>query len=171
MVQEGESSSSDPKTVGKSKAMGKDFEAMISLDVHGGHATRQGKRMGTRAAKVSARKQKTFDQPQTMEYEHHDYASDPSPPRHQTESHLSKKASQGVAYNPFPVMLHKLLSEADGKGFSNFISWQPHGRCFLIHQPKAFVREIIPLYFKVSTAIVMNMLVCIQTSRPHFLEP
>ena len=30
---------------------------------------------------------------------------------------------------------------------ADIISWAPHGRCFLIHQPKLFVQVILPNYF------------------------
>ena len=49
----------------------------------------------------------------------------------------------GVAV-PFPVKLHYMLSRMDAEGTNSIISWQPHGRCFLVHKPKEFIEEIMP---------------------------
>ena len=49
----------------------------------------------------------------------------------------------GVAV-PFPVKLHYMLSRMDVEGTNSIISWQPHGRCFLVHKPKEFIEEIMP---------------------------
>jgi hypothetical protein len=81
-----------------------------------------------------------------IEHNYHDYAAVTEVPM-QVAPRTEPKASGGVS-NPFPVVLHKLLSQADQMGFSDVISWQPHGRSFLIHQPKEFVRDIVPRYFK-----------------------
>lgn len=56
--------------------------------------------------------------------------------------------SKGGVHNPFPTVLHSMVSEAEANGFSTIISWQPHGRAFLIHRPKEFVELVLPKYFK-----------------------
>jgi HSF-type DNA-binding len=38
----------------------------------------------------------------------------------------------------FPERLFQLLDQAERENFSHVISWQPHGRCFLIHQLDQF---------------------------------
>jgi len=48
---------------------------------------------------------------------------------------------------PFPTKLHLVLSIADSEGFDHVISWQPHGRCFLIHDHQEFVDKVLPIYF------------------------
>ncbi|GFH55364.1 hypothetical protein CTEN210_11840 [Chaetoceros tenuissimus] len=53
------------------------------------------------------------------------------------------KMKGGVA-TPFPQKLHKILDEGI---HSDIISWAPHGRCFLIHQPKLFVEIVLPNFF------------------------
>jgi hypothetical protein len=58
------------------------------------------------------------------------------------------KASRGGVHNPFPAVLHGMMEQASGKGYSDIISWQPHGRAFLIRDPKAFVVKVLPKYFK-----------------------
>lgn len=45
----------------------------------------------------------------------------------------------------FPVALHYLLSEPDEvRDFQGIISWQPHGRCFMVRDKKRFVEEVLP---------------------------
>lgn len=51
---------------------------------------------------------------------------------------------------PFPVRLHAMLEEAEDDGLADIVSWQPHGRCFVVHKPKEFAEEIMPGYFKMS---------------------
>jgi len=43
----------------------------------------------------------------------------------------------------FPVKLHETLENAEKAGLSNIVSWQPHGRCFLVHDQNAFVEEVL----------------------------
>lgn len=59
-----------------------------------------------------------------------------------------RKGPRGGVTVPFPEKLHKMLSNIEKDGYSHIISWQPHGRCFVVHKPKEFVAKIMPLYFK-----------------------
>jgi HSF-type DNA-binding len=45
----------------------------------------------------------------------------------------------------FPVKLHYMLTELKEDGLSHIVSWQPHGRCFLVHDRKEFAERILPL--------------------------
>jgi hypothetical protein len=45
----------------------------------------------------------------------------------------------------FPVKLHYMLSELESDGLDDIVSWQPHGRCFVVHKQKEFVDKILPL--------------------------
>jgi hypothetical protein len=45
----------------------------------------------------------------------------------------------------FPVKLHYMLSELETDGMDDIISWQPHGRCFLVHKQQQFVEQVLPL--------------------------
>ena len=45
----------------------------------------------------------------------------------------------------FPVKLHCLLSEAEKDKKDDIISWQPHGRSFVIHDKPRFEAEMLPL--------------------------
>ena len=81
-----------------------------------------------------------------VKHDYHDYARVVEVPS-QVEMEMAAKASGGVN-NPFPTVLHKMLSESEVMSFSHLISWQSHGRSFLIHKPREFVRDVVPRYFK-----------------------
>ena len=49
----------------------------------------------------------------------------------------------GVAV-AFPLKLHAVLDQVEADGLGHIVSWQPHGRCFVIHQPKVFVASVMP---------------------------
>jgi hypothetical protein len=53
---------------------------------------------------------------------------------------LDSNAAAGFA---FPGRLHKMLRGVEAEGLSHIVSWQPHGRCFVVHKPKEFVRDIL----------------------------
>jgi HSF-type DNA-binding len=44
----------------------------------------------------------------------------------------------------FPAKLHFMLSELKADGQEAIASWQPHGRCFMVHKPKDFQTKILP---------------------------
>ena len=74
-----------------------------------------------------------------VQHDYHDYAAVQAP----SEAPVLKRKRGGVLL-PFPLKLHLVLEKAEAQGFAHIISWQPHGRCFIIHQPKRFVQEIMP---------------------------
>jgi hypothetical protein len=45
----------------------------------------------------------------------------------------------------FPVKLHYMLTELENDGMADIVSWQPHGRCFLVHKQQQFVEQVLPL--------------------------
>lgn len=47
----------------------------------------------------------------------------------------------------FPLRLHALLSDVETTGQTDIISWQPHGRCFVVHKTDEFVEKLLPQYF------------------------
>eukprot|EP00980_Cylindrotheca_fusiformis_P002284 scaffold530_cov107-Cylindrotheca_fusiformis.AAC.8 len=53
---------------------------------------------------------------------------------------------RGGAAGPFPLKLHALLESVEREGQQHIISWQPHGRCFVVHDPSEFV-NILVQYF------------------------
>ena len=40
-----------------------------------------------------------------------------------------------------------MLCNVEKDGLEHIISWRPHGRCFMLHKPKEFVSDVMPLYF------------------------
>jgi HSF-type DNA-binding len=46
----------------------------------------------------------------------------------------------------FPEQLHHVLGEMAKEGMDNIASWQPHGRCFKIHNPQAFIQTVLGRY-------------------------
>ncbi|GFH58405.1 hypothetical protein CTEN210_14881 [Chaetoceros tenuissimus] len=58
--------------------------------------------------------------------------------------------TKGGVKVPFPVVLYNMLEHIDLKEpqLAKIISWQPHGRCFVTHNPKRFEDEVLPRFFK-----------------------
>lgn len=59
------------------------------------------------------------------------------------------EVAQRGAARQFPTKLYDMLSkassdESEGGGFEDCVSWQPHGRCFIVRDPKEFVARIMP---------------------------
>lgn len=83
-----------------------------------------------------------------VKHDYHDHFFDPVfQPMAGTElgpAEVNRRGPRGGVVTPFPEKLYKMLQEADKVGFEDVVSWQPHGRCFVVHQPKRFVAEILP---------------------------
>eukprot|EP00522_Entomoneis_paludosa_P017134 CAMPEP_0172441972 /NCGR_PEP_ID=MMETSP1065-20121228/2465_1 /TAXON_ID=265537 /ORGANISM="Amphiprora paludosa, Strain CCMP125" /LENGTH=355 /DNA_ID=CAMNT_0013191611 /DNA_START=72 /DNA_END=1139 /DNA_ORIENTATION=- len=77
-----------------------------------------------------------------IQHEYHDHAQDLPAPG-------TDPNSCGTDTTTFPVKLYDMLELVDGDGVSQIISWQPHGRCFVIHKPE-LIDYILPRYFKFS---------------------
>ena len=52
-------------------------------------------------------------------------------------------AKGGVAC-PFPWRLHTMLHAAKQEFLEHIVSWQPHGRAFMVRNPSEFVERILP---------------------------
>ena len=48
---------------------------------------------------------------------------------------------------PFPIRLYDMLSTLGND--CDIVSWQPHGRCFVVHNPEEFTLKL-PQFFKLS---------------------
>ena len=59
--------------------------------------------------------------------------------------HKGVPAQRGAA-RQFPTKLYEMLnqSSSEQEGFEQIVGWQPHGRCFLVRDPKQFVADIMP---------------------------
>ncbi|GAX16311.1 hypothetical protein FisN_35Hh010 [Fistulifera solaris] len=78
-------------------------------------------------------------------HNYHDHANDDD---YAVEEEHERRRG-GVAV-PFPNKLHAVLDQVEADGLSHVISWQPHGRCFVIHNPQEFVEYVMPRYFRQS---------------------
>ena len=72
---------------------------------------------------------------------HHDYHDHSHDAVSAMEPQERRKGGVSI---PFPVKLHSVLDQVAADGLSHIISWQPHGRCFVIHKPKEFVEHVMP---------------------------
>jgi hypothetical protein len=80
---------------------------------------------------------------QKVEHNYHDFA-------HEREDSSDLKASPRDtdfrhADPKFPVKLHYMLSELERDGLGHIVSWQIHGRSFIVHDLDKFVAYVLPL--------------------------
>jgi hypothetical protein len=81
-------------------------------------------------------------------HDYHDYAYEVekvdanTTDQRYTEEHTLPNRSEE---RNFPVKLHYMLTELEIDGMDGIVSWQPHGRCFLVHKQEQFVEEVLPL--------------------------
>eukprot|EP00934_Nitzschia_sp_Nitz4_P001601 Nitzschia sp. Nitz4//scaffold9_size221794//158959//159921//NITZ4_001368-RA/size221794-processed-gene-0.339-mRNA-1//-1//CDS//3329561067//1601//frame0 len=78
-----------------------------------------------------------------VQHNYHDHASD------NRADYQEEHPARGGVTTPFPIKLHEMLDAVIREGKEDIVSWQPHGRCFLVHKPKEFV-ELLPIHFKLS---------------------
>ena len=74
---------------------------------------------------------------------YHDYSRIPTDKSVELGNALAAVASGKEP--PFPVKLHRILSNAE---HNDVISWLPHGRSWRVLKPKAFEEKVIPMYFR-----------------------
>jgi hypothetical protein len=80
-------------------------------------------------------------------HNYHDYSQE-TPSAADFAPQKGGRSGKNGIYSTFPVLLHRLMEDAEPKGFSNIVNWQNHGRAFLIHDSSAFVELVLPSYFK-----------------------
>jgi hypothetical protein len=81
----------------------------------------------------------------TVQHDYHDHSTETS------YNYLSQPhPARGGVTTPFPLKLHEMLETCAQEGNDHIVSWQPHGRCFIVRKPKEFVALILPNYFKLS---------------------
>jgi HSF-type DNA-binding len=59
---------------------------------------------------------------------------------------VSNELAHSASDRNFPVKLYFMLNELESDGLSHIVSWQPHGRCFVVHKQEDFVKTILPMY-------------------------
>jgi len=75
----------------------------------------------------------------THDYHDHSHEEDGVPPN---------PVARGGVTTPFPIHWHELLEKIESEGYGHIVSWQPHGRCFVIHNQKEFIEHVMPKYTK-----------------------
>jgi len=78
-----------------------------------------------------------------VQHNYHDHSHDSS------EMYSEEHPVRGGVTTPFPLKLHEMLHKVESHGLEHIVSWQPHGRCFVVHKPQEFV-QLLPNYFKLS---------------------
>lgn len=105
---------------------------------------------GERKKEEKAKKPKGMRERKTLPA-YRDYSKEVKPAREE-EAPLALYSSQanrthllnGNTQN-FACKLHYMLHAIDAEGLNGVVSWQPHGRCFKVHNQERFVKEILPL--------------------------
>ena len=77
-----------------------------------------------------------------VHHNYHDHSHD-APHQVETQVEQGERRKGGVSI-AFPVKLHSVLDQVEADGLAHIVSWQPHGRCFVIHKPKEFVDHVMP---------------------------
>jgi len=77
-------------------------------------------------------------------HNYHDHSKDVDEPEVEEEPHR-RRGGVSIA---FPLKLHAVLDQVEADGLAHVISWQGHGRCFVVHKPKEFVDHVMPKYFR-----------------------
>jgi hypothetical protein len=66
---------------------------------------------------------------------------------HTSEDQEDSVARGGVV-TPFPWKVHDMLEKAEVDGIDEVVSWLPHGRAFMVHNPDVFVNQVMPMWFQ-----------------------
>ena len=80
---------------------------------------------------------------QFVQHNYHDHAHDVPLPGESATGPLG--GGDNIA---FPFKMHDILTRIDAEGYSDIMSWMPHGRSFKIHDQDGFEEHILPLYFR-----------------------
>lgn len=80
-------------------------------------------------------------------HNYHDHAKDQPNEVDVKEQNQSSRRRGGVSLS-FPLKLHAMLDQIEADGLGHVISWQPHGRAFLVHKPQEFASHVMPTYFR-----------------------
>jgi hypothetical protein len=81
-------------------------------------------------------------------HNYHDHSRDAPEDVIMTEATEEPPKRRGGVSVAFPLKLHAMLDQIERDGLGHIISWQPHGRCFVIHKPQEFVERVIQKYFR-----------------------
>jgi len=95
--------------------------------------------VGGRPSKRNQRQHRSI----LAKHNYHDHSNDPAPK--DADTYLaSSLTSSSVA---FPLKVYECLSHVEEEGVSDILSWQPHGRAFIVHKPEEFRDLVLPRFF------------------------
>jgi hypothetical protein len=102
----------------------------------------------TRAAANGNVRRGPHDRPKhahlTVRHDYHDHSLDEV--NEEAAAEWRAHSNRGGVLTPFPLKLQEMLSSVEVDGHEDVVSWQPHGRCFVVHDQDRF-RALLPLYF------------------------
>jgi hypothetical protein len=97
---------------------------------------------------MTSNEEKTEPRNRKVVHNCHDYANEVEKVEdrhHQLMEEHMHSSNMNRGERNFPVMLHYMLDELVKDGFDDIVSWQPHGRCFLVHKQQQFVEQVLSL--------------------------
>ena len=77
-------------------------------------------------------------------HDYHDHSCDQQVQFCSSLKDMKHKSNRGGVSVPFPLKLHRMLSQVGNEDLDDIVSWQTHGRCFVAHRPKDFVEFVMP---------------------------
>jgi hypothetical protein len=83
-----------------------------------------------------------------VQHNYHDHALDAEDTTEPEPMEVEDEKRRGGVATSFPLKLHEMLDQIEADGLAGVISWQPHGRAFLVHKPAEFVSTVMPKYFR-----------------------
>jgi hypothetical protein len=78
-------------------------------------------------------------------HNYHDYANEVEKVVAEDQRYMDEPVQSNQGEENFPVKLHYMLTELEIDGMDDIVSWQPHGRGFLVHKHQLFVEKVLPL--------------------------
>ena len=85
-----------------------------------------------------------------VDHNYHDHSHDKEDSSTSATDSVGTTPTKTGVVAAFPIALYNMLDTVDKLGLSHIVSWQPHGRAFSVHAPKAFVEQVMPLFFRQS---------------------
>ena len=104
------------------------------------------KSIPTQRPKRTSKSGKRRDQFIVVQHHYHDHANECATSE---EKLILDSAQQNPLVASFPMKLFMMLEQVEADGNAHIVSWQPHGRCFVVHEPELF-KELLPRYFSLS---------------------
>lgn len=85
---------------------------------------------------------------QFVRHSYQDHAMENDIPKTSKEEDMLHRYNENRVGGPFPLKLHIILKILEEEGNDCIISWLPHGRAFVIHNPSRFEQEVVKRFFK-----------------------